>query len=658
MKKVSSGFLLMVSVAMVVAQSTIYTQNFSTAGLPAGWTNVDNTGSNPTAGIWQRRTTFNGFASSTASNGFYVFISDAQSNDNKPEDGSLTTSAINCLPNSHVAIQFEQNYYTYFSPNTNSTGKLLVSNDGTTWNEVYSINKGTDNPELVTVDLTPYAANQTTVYLRFNFTGSWDGWWAIDDIKLFEPLATDVAVSVLDLTKYVSLSDQPVKGTLTNNGYNAIGSVDLSYTVNGGAQVTQSFSGLNIQPFSTYNFQFSQKVAMSTAQVYDIVVTSSNPNNTSDANPANDSKNGSVAALSAIPQKNVLIEEFTTAPCQFCTDGAVVIEDIVSSNSFAIPVGIHAGFGTDAMTTTEASALASAFANGAPTANIDRVYYKGQEKVGISRNIWETKTIERHTQVTPAKLSGSSTYDAGTRALSVTVNATFFTEATGDFRINCYIVEDSVSGTGSGYNQVNYYNTQSGHPYYGKGNPIIGYQHRHVERTALGGTWGSTGVIPATTVTGTDYTKTYTYTLPAGWNANRCHVVAFVHEYSSNYKSNKNEIYNAIEIPFNETVSQTSTPAVYTAITETGNPLNNVLVYPNPAKDVLYVEYTIAEPATLSFDITNMIGQSVYATSAVELGAGSFRTPMNISSLENGVYFVSVKNEAKTVNTYKVIINK
>lgn len=263
-----------------------------------------------------------------------------------------------------------------------------------------------------------------------------------------------------------------------------------------------------------------------------------------------------------------------------------------------------------------------------------------------------------HTQVTPAKLSGSSTYDAGTRALSVTVNATFFTEATGDFRINCYIVEDSVSGTGSGYNQVNYYNTQSGHPYYGKGNPIIGYQHRHVERTALGGTWGSTGVIPATTVTGTDYTKTYAYTLPAGWNANRCHVVAFVHEYSSNYKSNKNEIYNAIEIPFNETVSQTSTPAVYTAITETGNPLNNVLVYPNPAKDVLYVEYTIAEPATLSFDITNMIGQSVYATSAVELGAGSFRTPMNISSLENGVYFVSVKNEAKTVNTYKVIINK
>jgi hypothetical protein len=50
-----------------------------------------------------------------------------------------------------------------------------------------------DNPEVVTVNISSFAANQATVYLKFNYIGDYDYWWAIDDIKLFEPPAYDVS---------------------------------------------------------------------------------------------------------------------------------------------------------------------------------------------------------------------------------------------------------------------------------------------------------------------------------------------------------------------------------------------------------------------------------------------------------------------------------
>lgn len=68
-------------------------------------------------------------------------------------------------------------------------------------------------------------------------------------------------------------------------------------------------------------------------------------------------------------------------------------------------------------------------------------------------------------------------------------------------------------------------------------------------RKALGGSWGSTGVIPATTADGAEYTKTLTYTIPAGNNADRCKIVAFVHEYNASPATGKNEVLNAVALP-------------------------------------------------------------------------------------------------------------
>jgi len=106
---------------------------------------------------------------------------------------------------------------------------------------------------------------------------------------------------------------------------------------------------------------------------------------------------------------------------------------------------------------------------------------------------------------------------------------------TGDYRLNLYITEDSIVGSGAGYDQHNYYSSQtsggsawSGSPYVGMADPIVGWSHNHVLRKAVGGAWGTTGIIPVTVAAGSNYTHTYTFTLPNTWREDYIDLVGMV----------------------------------------------------------------------------------------------------------------------------------
>ncbi len=705
-----------------LAQTTVYTYDFTSASLPAGWTNVDNTGNNPTAGIWKRSTN-SAFAGPTAATGFMWLLSDAQNNDNLVENATLTMEPVNCVANTKVFLQFNQSFNTYFDPNTNSQGKIEVSNNGSNWNEVYTISTNTDNPELVTVDISSFAAGQASVLIRFNFTGNWDGYWAIDDIKVIEPPVLDAAVVAVDLPKYIGTSSQTISGTVQNMGSTPITSVQLSYSINGGTPVSQTFNGWLIDPFQTQNFSFSTPASFNTVQTYDVTVTAVSPNGGSDAVSGNNTGTATSVVLSAFPIKNVLLEEFTTAPCQYCPGGSTRVEYILENNERVHAVGIHSGFGTDAMTTADHSTLASNYTTSAPALMIDRVYYEAEEgnNVGLYNfpyDRWEPYAQARRDEITPVSVAGSSTYNSGTRELNVDVTATFYGVINEGFRVNCYIVEDSVSGTGSGYNQVNAYNTDQSsktgngtagaytitvnnntdleprmrvsgtgigtgavvthivgntvtlsvantaavsgsvtfkNEWFGAGSTIVGYKHRHVARYMFGGAWGTTGTIPTTTADGVAYTKQYTYTLPAGWNDQRIKLIALVQHFNAADKYDR-EIMNAIEFGLNDADSTgVNQPS---AIAQIAPSINAIRLYPNPAQNFVSVEYAIGRETNFSIDVTNIVGQSVTTFAAATLTEGSYKTQINTADYSNGIYFVTLRENGKPVQTIKFIVSK
>lgn len=220
-----------------VQSPPFFSEDFS-AGIPAGWTNVDNSGNNV---LW--RTTTNGAVSTTtpvdeqlnpvgtsALNGYLILDSDSAGAVNENTD--LTTVAINCSGHAVVHMVFNE----YFAQYGASTGAIKVSNDNINWVDVHhaesglTSDSGTANPYSLDIDISATAANQSTVYIRFNYTGLNDYWWFVDDLELYEPSATDLAATSIqnlssEYTKIplVQATALVLSGEITNVGLNASG---------------------------------------------------------------------------------------------------------------------------------------------------------------------------------------------------------------------------------------------------------------------------------------------------------------------------------------------------------------------------------------------------------------------------------------------------
>ena len=82
------------------------------------------------------------------------------------------------------------------------------------------------------------------------------------------------------------------------------------------------------------------------------------------------------------------------------------------------------------------------------------------------------------------------------------------------------------------------------------------------------------------------------------------------------------------------------------------------VLYPNPAKDVVTLAYSLDNNAKLSFEVYNMLGQMVSSDGQSNFDKGSYTTMINIANFANGIYFVTVKDDAKVVETLKFVIAK
>ncbi len=263
--------------------------------------------------------------------------------------------------------------------------------------------------------------------------------------------------------------------------------------------------------------------------------------------------------------KMVVLEQHTGAWCGFCVDGSYVAEQIHEKypDNF-IYVKIHNG---DAMVIPEEDTLATDFAlKGYPSGSIDRFDWTGAGGSPIIyRDIWMS-TVET-AKAEPAAVDVNLVYTINeqTRELYATLTATMLETINEELHFNCYIVEDSCSGTGTGWDQANYYNTTVGHPMYGKGNPIVGYQHMQVLRKLLGGTYGEQGTFTIPAEAGTSYIHNFSLTLDPGWKIKDIKLVGLVQMFTSS-KRTLNASWGYVGVPkmpkFTVTTTQPETKKI------------------------------------------------------------------------------------------------
>lgn len=94
-----------------------------------------------------------------------------------------------------VVVTWQQYFRRYLE-----THKVEVSNDSTTWTEIYNssvsipVNTTISNPTTVKRNITSIAAGQQNVWIRFHYQGAWDWFWAIDDITIQDPPGNDLVL--------------------------------------------------------------------------------------------------------------------------------------------------------------------------------------------------------------------------------------------------------------------------------------------------------------------------------------------------------------------------------------------------------------------------------------------------------------------------------
>ncbi len=350
---------------------------------------------------------------------------------------------------------------------------------------------------------------------------------------------------------------------------------------------------------------------------------------------------GTGAAMGQFSNPYPLLEEYTGTWCQYCADGAVRVEQVLTNNQSVHAIAIHAG---DVMEVPDGSVITNFYNPAFPEGMINR------DGALYSRTQWLSLCNTASQGATSASVSlDSVAYDANTREITARVRVQFTGLESGDLRFNVGVTENNVTG-GAQYSQQNSDNNTPGHPYQGAGNPISGFAHQHVLRDYLGGPWGTAGIIPSSVNFGQIFTHTYTYTLPASYDENEINLVAIVQRYGN--AAADRGIVNSDE---------SGLPGLVGIEGPLTSDLDLMHIAPNPTSDFSRITYTLNTDGMIRMEVLDIEGKQIavlangHQTSGVHTlywnGADKQGTPV-----ANGIYLVRLVSEHGESRTQRVMM--
>ena len=264
--------------------------------------------------------------------------------------------------------------------------------------------------------------------------------------------------------------------------------------------------------------------------------------------PVHEEQTGSVDTTCAFApdnspaRKKVLLEDYTGFTCGNCPPAGIYLNDTlrplhgdslivisVHANFFAIPCGEPGGacpggrpagsFETDYRCPAGEDWYTTFNISTNPVGVIDRIGYPNS--MMAQKTQWATKVNNEFARAPEARLRLQNTYDAVTRKVRTCIETKFATDLTGTYKLQVVLIEDSVPDW-----QLWYAHLPTEY--------VPDYMHRHLLRTDIKGTFGTT-IAGGTITNGTTVVNGYSFTLDPDFDADHCAIVAFVYD-AGNYR--------------------------------------------------------------------------------------------------------------------------
>ena len=182
---------------------TLWSNDFSN---PAQWTTSNFPAGTPphTMGDWAITTNLNavpvaalkpaGFT--TAANGYALINSDAAGANATQNARIVYNQNVDLTGQPDVLLIFQHSHRRFME----STYVVYSTNGGNTWQEIevnatMATNTNTTNPATIQLNLSNEIGNKDSVRIGFKYTGAFDWFWAVDDVKITTPDDYDLAVT-------------------------------------------------------------------------------------------------------------------------------------------------------------------------------------------------------------------------------------------------------------------------------------------------------------------------------------------------------------------------------------------------------------------------------------------------------------------------------
>ncbi|MDZ7820382.1 MAG: M6 family metalloprotease domain-containing protein [Candidatus Marinimicrobia bacterium] len=168
----------------VTASPPFFETDFS-EGLPEGWLVFDRTGN----GSWSAENPGNrSFQASSAGNGFMIV--DSEHAGEAKIDAELITRSFNFALSRSVILRFEHKLEV---ASLTLARVLYTVNDGVSWYEAQRWTRNTADPETVEIDLSAAVGGFRDVKFKFNYRGTNEKYWCIDDLSILSALSDGAA---------------------------------------------------------------------------------------------------------------------------------------------------------------------------------------------------------------------------------------------------------------------------------------------------------------------------------------------------------------------------------------------------------------------------------------------------------------------------------
>ncbi len=247
-------------------------------------------------------------------------------------------------------------------------------------------------------------------------------------------------------------------------------------------------------------------------------------------------ENGDQNDDDTIVVRKILLEEFTGHQCPNCPEGmktANQLKDIYGNR--LLIMSIHTGlfarptpgdFENDYRTEAGDDIAAFFGINQYPVGIINRSEFDGSTM--LSPSGWGSAISQIIDSPPVIKLQIQNDYSSSSRELSVNINAEALVDIEGEYHLSLFLLEDGIISPQKTNNED--YPTGI----------ITDYEHNHVLREAINGSWGENFADDGL-LSGETFNKDYSITLPEEWEADNCKVMAII------YNSESMEIIQAEE---------------------------------------------------------------------------------------------------------------